>query len=78
MDADEAIRLRRSVRSYTDQPVPDADIDAILRLALLAESSEDWSIFSSQQSVRCVRSDKQPRRCSFRSLLSFCWFYQLW
>ena len=26
MDAEEAIRLRRSVRSYTDQPVDDADI----------------------------------------------------
>ncbi|MGB1376939.1 MAG: nitroreductase family protein [Miltoncostaeaceae bacterium] len=47
MDADEAIRLRRSVRSYTDQPVPDADIDAILRLALLAPTggmAQAWSL----------------------------------
>jgi nitroreductase len=46
MDADEAIRLRRSVRSYTDQPVSDKDIDAILRLALLAPTggmAQAWS-----------------------------------
>lgn len=46
MDADEAIRLRRSVRSYSDRPVPDADIDAILRLALLAPTggmAQAWS-----------------------------------
>ena len=46
MDAEEAIRLRRSVRSYTDQPVDDADISAILRLALLAPTggmAQAWS-----------------------------------
>ena len=46
MDAEEAIRLRRSVRSYTDQPVDDKDISAILRLALLAPTggmAQAWS-----------------------------------
>ena len=46
MEATAAIRLRRSVRQYTDQPVADADIDAILRLALLAPTgsmSQAWS-----------------------------------
>jgi nitroreductase len=46
VNADEAIRLRRSVRRYTDTPVADADIDALLRLALLAPTggmSQAWS-----------------------------------
>jgi len=46
MDAEEAIRLRRSVRSYTDQPVDDKDISAILRLGLLAPTggmAQAWS-----------------------------------
>lgn len=47
MDADRAIRLRRSVRSYTDRPVADEDLDALLRLALLAPTgsmSQAWSL----------------------------------
>lgn len=47
MDALEAIRLRRSVRRYTDAPVADADLDRLLRLALLAPTggmSQSWSI----------------------------------
>ncbi len=36
MDAIEAIRKRRSVRRFTDRPVADADVDELLRLALLA------------------------------------------
>lgn len=46
MNADEAIRGRRSVRRYTDRPVADADIDACLRLALLAPTggmAQAWS-----------------------------------
>ena len=46
MNADEAIRLRRSVRRYTDAPVSDADIDALLRLALIAPTggmAQAWS-----------------------------------
>jgi len=46
VNADEAIRLRRSVRRYTDAPVADADVDALLRLALLAPTggmSQAWS-----------------------------------
>jgi nitroreductase len=47
MDALEAIRLRRSVRSYTDRPVDDADLDHLLRLALLAPTGgmvQAWSL----------------------------------
>lgn len=47
LDALEAIRKRRSVRSYTDQPVADADIDELCRLALLAPTggmSQSWGI----------------------------------
>ncbi|MFP5452057.1 MAG: nitroreductase family protein [Thermoleophilia bacterium] len=47
MDALDAIRLRRSVRRYTDRPVSDADLDELLRLALLAPTggmSQSWSI----------------------------------
>ena len=47
MDALEAIRKRRSVRSYTQEPVSDADLDEILRLALLAPTggmAQAWSL----------------------------------
>lgn len=47
MDALEAIRKRRSVRRFTDRPVSDADIDEILRLALLAPTggmTQAWSM----------------------------------
>ncbi len=46
MNADDAIRQRRSVRTYTDRPVADTDIDACLRLALLAPTggmAQAWS-----------------------------------
>ena len=47
MDALEAIRKRRSVRRYTDRPVPDEDLDRLLRLALLAPTggmAQAWSL----------------------------------
>jgi len=47
MDALEAIRKRRSVRRYTDRPVADADVDTLLRLALLAPTggmAQAWSL----------------------------------
>lgn len=47
MDALEAIRKRRSVRRYTDRPVPDEDVDRLLRLALLAPTggmAQAWSV----------------------------------
>jgi len=47
MDALEAIRRRRSVRSYTDRPVDDADLDQLLRLALMAPTggmAQAWSL----------------------------------
>lgn len=47
MDALEAIRNRRAVRSYTDRPVADADLDRLLRLALLAPTghgAQAWSL----------------------------------
>ena len=46
MNADEAIRLRRSVRRYTDTPVSDEDVDTLLRLALIAPTggmAQAWS-----------------------------------
>lgn len=46
MDALEAIRRRRSVRRYTDDPVSDEDVDRLLRLALLAptgHNAQAWS-----------------------------------
>lgn len=47
MDALEAIRKRRSIRRYTDQPVDDKDLDKLLRLALLAPTggmAQAWSL----------------------------------
>jgi len=47
MDALEAIRSRRSVRTYTDQPVAAADVDELLRLALMAPTggmAQAWSL----------------------------------
>jgi nitroreductase len=47
MDALEAIRRRRSVRSYTDRPVDEADLDQLLRLALMAPTggmAQAWSL----------------------------------
>lgn len=47
MDALKAIRHRRSVRSYTDRPVSDDDLDQLLRLALLAptgSNAQAWSL----------------------------------
>ncbi len=46
MEALEAIRLRRSVRRYSDRPVPDGEVDRLLRLALLAptgHNAQAWS-----------------------------------
>ena len=47
MEITEAIRKRRAVRTYTDQPVDDATVDRLLRLALRAPSGggqQAWSI----------------------------------
>lgn len=47
MEALEAIRRRRSVRRYTDRPVAEEDLDALLRLALLAptgHNAQAWSL----------------------------------
>ena len=38
----EAIATRRSIRTYTDQPVPQQDVDTILKLTGLAPSA--WNI----------------------------------
>lgn len=46
MIADDAIRRRRSVRAYTDRPVPDSVVDECMRLALLAPTggmAQAWS-----------------------------------
>ena len=56
MDALEAIRHRRSVRQYTDRPVGEADLDQILRLALLAPTggmAQAWSLIVVRERGRC-------------------------
>ena len=47
MDALQAIRHRRSVRQYSDTPVPDEILDRLLRLTLLAPTggmAQAWSL----------------------------------
>ena len=47
MNVAEAIRKRRAVRTYTDQPVPDDVLDRVLRLALRAPTgsgAQAWSM----------------------------------
>lgn len=47
MDVMDAIRKRRAVRVYTDQPVPDELVDRLLRMALSAPTgsgSQAWSL----------------------------------
>lgn len=47
MQAFEALRKRRAVRSYTDEPVDDATLDRLLRVALSAPTgsgSQAWSL----------------------------------
>lgn len=47
MDVVDAIRKRRAVRTYTDRPVSDEQLDRLLRLALSAPSgsgAQAWSI----------------------------------
>ncbi len=47
MEALDAITKRRAVRSYTDQPVDDATVDALLRVALAAPTgsgAQAWSL----------------------------------
>jgi nitroreductase len=46
LDGVDAVRRRRSVRSYTDRPVTDADLDLLLRLGLSAPTghmAQAWS-----------------------------------
>lgn len=42
MDAWDAIRARRNVRVYSDQPVPEADLQRILEAGRRAPSSQNW------------------------------------
>ena len=47
MNAVDAIRKRRAVRTYTDRPIEDATLDRLLRLALSAPTgsgSQAWSL----------------------------------
>lgn len=47
MDAIEAIRKRKAVRTYTDRPIPDDVVDGLLRAALAAPTgsgSQAWSL----------------------------------
>jgi len=38
----EAIQSRRNVRSFTDQPIPAADLDQILEAGRRSPSSQNW------------------------------------
>jgi nitroreductase len=42
METLEAIRARRNVRQFTDQAIPDADLDRILTAGRLAPSAKNW------------------------------------
>ena len=42
METLEAIRARRNVRQFTDQEIPDADLDRILGAGRLAPSAKNW------------------------------------
>jgi nitroreductase len=42
METWEAIRSRRNVRSFTDQPIPDDHLDEILEAGRRAPSSQNW------------------------------------
>lgn len=61
MEALEAIRHRRTVRAYTDQPVADKDLDKLLRLALLAPTggmAQAWSIIVVREPERRAQMAK--------------------
>src|SRR5947208_16399007 len=42
METWDAIRSRRNVRSFTGDPIPDADLDQILEAGRRAPSSQNW------------------------------------
>jgi hypothetical protein len=42
METWDAIRSRRNVRSFTSDPIPDADLDQILEAGRRAPSSQNW------------------------------------
>lgn len=55
MDAIEAILTRRSIRSYTDEPVDARDVETILRAAMAAPSAgnqQPWHFIVSSDKVR--------------------------
>lgn len=55
LDALDAVRMRRAVRRYTDRPVPDEDVDRLLRLALLAPTghgAQAWSFLVVREPAR--------------------------
>jgi nitroreductase len=55
MEVTEAIRKRRAVRTYTDQPVPDDVLDRLLKLALRAPTgsgSQAWSMLVVRDEAR--------------------------
>ncbi len=57
MDVLDAITKRRAVRSYTDQPVDDATLDALLRVALAAPTgsgAQAWSLLVVRDPARRV------------------------
>lgn len=51
-----SLKTRRSIRRYTDQPIPDAALDAVLEAGLYAASG-----MNNQQAVLVAVRDKETR-----------------
>lgn len=61
MDAMEAMLTRRSIRKFTDEPVTDADIDAVLRAAMAAPSAfnqQRWRFIVVREPARLAHLSK--------------------
>ena len=75
METWDALRARRNVRNFTDQPVPDEALDRILTeserttaliedLMLLAPADAQMDVSGSSPCSFGRRSGRQPRRCT--------------
>ncbi len=73
MDAIEAILSRRSIRKYTDDPLPDLVVNEILRAAMSAPSAgneQPWHfVVIRDRSIRasgCRTAPQRLRTCSLQ------------
>jgi nitroreductase len=68
MDVLEAIRARRSIKAFTERPVPDETIDALLDLAVLAPNhrlTEPWRfVVLGREACRAYARIKAERRAA--------------